>query len=254
MNVSAILFLLAAVYCSKALRGSGREMNYWQNLVRFAKNFLPPDLSVLPETLEALGETFQIAVMATLFAVLLSLPLAIAGARTMSPTWVVVTARFIMNAIRTVPSLIWALIAVAVVGANSLAGVLALTFYSMGYLGKMFSDTFESVDLDVARAIRALGADTVQAFQNGIWPHAKPFVWSHSLWMLEYNLRSAAIIGYVGAGGIGVQLHSYAEYYAWRKFATVLAVILILVTALDFLGEWVRKRATKPQEKLSKAV
>ena len=245
INVSLVIFLLAVLFSTPVLKGSDRDLNYLQNFIRFAGNFFPPDFSVSIQTLKALGETFQIAVMATLFAILLAVPLAVAGAQTMSPRWLVLLARLLMNCIRTIPSLIWALIAVAVVGANSLAGVIALSFYSLGYLGKFFSDTFESVDIDVAKGLRAIGANTLQAFQHGVWPHAKPFVWSHALWMLEYNIRSAAIIGYVGAGGVGVQLHTYQEYYAWQKFATVLLFILVLVTVLDFLGEWVRKKITK---------
>jgi phosphonate transport system permease protein len=150
----------------------------------------------------------------------LSIPLAAAGSRSIAPMWVVRPVRFLMNGIRTVPSLIYALLAVAFVGANSLAGVLALTAYSMGYLGKFFSDAFESVDGDVARGLKAIGASPLQAFQHGLWPHARPLILSHVLWMLEYNLRSAAIIGYVGAGGVGVVL-------------------------LDALGEWVRGRVSR---------
>lgn len=245
LNVTLLLFLLAVVFSSGTLRGSGRSVDYWESLMRFVGRFFPPDFSVTPTVLTALGETVQIAIMATFFAGLLAFPLAAAGARTLSPTWLVFIARMVMNGIRTIPSLIWALIAVAVVGANPLAGVVALTFYSIGYLGKFFSDAFESVDPEVAEGLRALGAKPVQAFQFGLWPHAKPLVWSYSLWMLEYNIRSAAIIGYVGAGGIGMQLHTYQEYYQWDKFATVLIFILILVTALDFLGEWVRSKITK---------
>jgi phosphonate transport system permease protein len=245
MNVSLFIFLLAVVFSLDVLRGSGRELDYLVNLSRFASNFFPPDFSVAGRTIRALGETFQIAVMATLFAIVLSVPLAIAGAQTLSPRWLVIVARMIMNCIRTIPSLIWALIAVAVVGANPLAGVVALTFYSMGYLGKFFSDAFESVDVDVARALRALGARMIQAFQYGLWPHAKPLIWSYSLWMLEYNIRSASIIGYVGAGGVGLQLYTYQEYYQWDKFAAVLLFILVLVSLLDFLGEWVRKQIVR---------
>ncbi len=129
------------------------------------------------------------------------------------------------------PSLIWALIAVAAVGANPLAGVIALTFYSLGYLGKFFSDAFESADAGVMRGLRAIGADAVQAFRYGLWPQAAPLIGSHALWMLEYNIRSAAIIGYVGAGGIGVLLHSYQEFYQWDRFCTVLLFILAIVIA-----------------------
>lgn len=245
LNVSLTLFLLAVVFSASTLKGQERKLDYFANLKRFLGYFLPPDLSVLPATLTGLWETFQIAVLATCLAIALSLPLAIAGSRTMSPGWLVFLVRMLMNCIRTIPSLIWALMAVAVIGPVPAAGVVALTFYSMGYLGKFFSDAFESVDLDVAQGLRAIGADFVQSFQYGVLPEAKPLVWSSSLWMLEYNIRSAAIIGYVGAGGLGVQLHSYQEYSRWEKFATVLLCILVLVTILDFLGEWVRRQITK---------
>ncbi len=245
LNVSLLLFIVAVVSSLGVLRGSGRQLDYPGNIRRFLAAFFPPDFSVTGQTLVGLGETVQIAVMATAFAIVLSVPIAMAGAQTLSPRWLVFLARLLMNAIRTIPSLIWALLAVAIVGPNALAGVIGLTFYSVGYLGKFFSDAFESVDIDVARALRALGARTIQAFQYGLWPHAKPLVWSYSLWMLEYNIRSASIIGIVGAGGVGLQLHTYQEYYQWDKFATVLLFMFLLVSALDLLGERVRNQIVR---------
>lgn len=244
LNVTLILFLLAVILSSGSMAGSGRSISYVDRLVSFSSRLFPPDLSVLPETLTALGETVKIAVMATFFAILISFPIGAAAARTLSPSWLVFSARMFMNVVRSVPALIWAVLAVAVVGANPLAGVIALTFYSLGYLGKFFSDTFESIDLEVAEGLRAIGANPVQSFQHGVWPHAKPLIWSYSLWMLEYNIRSAAIIGYVGAGGIGFLLYTYQEYSWWHKSCTVIALILILVTFLDFLGEWIRQKIT----------
>ena len=245
LNVSLLLFIVAVIASVRVLRGSGRDLDYGRNIVRFLANFFPPDFSVTGQTLIGLLETFQIAVMATAFAIVLSIPLAMAGAQTLSPRWLVLISRMIMNGIRTIPSLIWALLAVAIVGPNPLAGVIGLTFYSVGYLGKFFSDAFESVDIEVARALRALGARTIQAFQYGMWPHAKPLVWSYSLWMLEYNIRSASIVGIVGAGGVGLQLFTYQEYYQWHKFATVLLFMFILVAALDLLGERVRNQIVR---------
>jgi phosphonate transport system permease protein len=235
-----VLFLILVIVSLPALEGAGRELDYLQNLRRFVGQFFPPDFSVTPQLLDALGETIQIAVMATFFAVVLALPLAVSGAQNIAPRWLNLATRMILNAVRTLPSLIWALLAVAVVGPNSLAGVIGLTFYSLGYLGKFFSDAFESVDTEISDGLRGLGADRVQAFQYGLLPQVKPLILSHALWMLEYNIRSAAIIGYVGAGGIGLLLHTFQEFGQWRKFSTVLIFILALVTALDFLGEWLR--------------
>lgn len=241
-TISLIIFLIAIAASLPALRGSGRDLDHASNLIRFLKRFFPPDFSVSGQILGALAETIQIAIMATFFSVVLAFPLAAAGAQTLSPRWLVAIARMVMNCIRTIPSLIWALIAVAVVGPHPLAGVLGLTFYSLGYLGKFFSDAFESVDLEVARGLRAIGASRIQAFQHGLWPNTRPLIWSYSLWMLEYNIRSASIVGYVGAGGVGVLLHVYQEYYQWDRFAAVLLYILGLVTLLDLAGEWVRRQ------------
>ncbi len=245
LNVTFIIFLLAVIYSGSLLDGSGRDLRIWNNLGGFLRDFFPPDFSVLNRTLESLLETVKIAVLATFFSIFISLVIGLGAAQNVAPHWLVISMRMVLNVIRTIPSLIWAVIAVAAVGANAVAGVIALTFYSIGYLGKFFSEAFESVDMSIARSLRGMGADAVQAFQFGMWPHAKPLIWSHSIWMLEYNIRSASIIGYVGAGGLGLQLHTYQEFHQWNRFATVLLCILIVVTSLDFLSEWIRRRIAR---------
>jgi phosphonate transport system permease protein len=242
LDFIVLAFVAAVLFSVPALRGSGRDLDYWENFTRFLGRFFPPDLSVLPMAGEALLETFRIATLATFFALLLGVPLGMAGARTIAPRWVVTIIRLFLNGVRTLPSLVWALLAVAIVGPNPRAGVIALTFYSLGYLGKFFSDSFESADFRAASALRETGAHPIQAFQYGVWPNVRPLVWSYALWMLEYNIRSAAIIGYVGAGGLGVLLHTYQEFYAWDRFATILLLIFALVCLLDWLGEWARKK------------
>ncbi|MFO8027114.1 MAG: phosphonate ABC transporter, permease protein PhnE [Opitutales bacterium] len=245
LNVTLLLFLLAVIFSGAQIEGSERNLDVWQNLLNFLKDFFPPDLSVIPQTGVALLETIKIAILSTFFAIIVSLLCGLGAARTISPNWLVVGTRMLLNLVRTIPSLIWAVIAVAAMGANAAAGVAALTFYSTGYLGKFFSEAFESVDLNVARSLQGIGADSVQAFQYGIWPHAKPLIWSHSIWMLEYNIRSASIIGYVGAGGLGLQLHAYQEFHHWDRFSTVLFCILLVVTLLDLLSERIRQRIAR---------
>jgi phosphonate transport system permease protein len=253
VSVTFLIFLLAVISSVGALEGSGRDLDYWSNLSRFIDKFFPPDFSVLDRTLNALLETLQIAVMATFFSVSISLVLALGAAHNLAPGWLVALTRMLLNAIRTIPSLLWALLTVVIVGSNSLAGVIALTFYSVGYLGKFFSEAFESTDMKISDALKGIGARPFQAFQYGLWPQVKPLVWSHSLWMLEYNVRSASIIGYVGAGGIGMDLALYADSAnSWDKFCTVLLCILAVVTFLDLLGESIRlriKRRTGGQAK-----
>ncbi|MEN9469864.1 MAG: phosphonate transport permease protein PhnE [Verrucomicrobiota bacterium] len=240
-RVAVLLFFLAVLFSLPVLQPAGRELDYAANLTRFLSRFWPPDFSILPTIFPALVETFQIAVLGTVLACLAGIPIAAAASKNIAPRWLVAVVRLLLNAIRSIPGLIWALIAVAILGANAGAGVAALAIYSLGYLGKFFSDAFESADPAVNQALRAGGASRIQAFQYGIWPHAAPLAWSHTLWMLEYNIRSASIVGYVGAGGIGVWLHTYQEFYQWDKFAAVLACILVAVILLDIGGSCLRR-------------
>ncbi len=240
-RVAALLLLLAVLFSLPVIQPSGRELDYAANLSRFLSRFWPPDFSILPSIFPSIIETFQIAILGTVLACLTGIPIAVAASKNIAPRPLVAVVRLLLNAIRSIPGLIWALIAVAILGANSGAGVVALAIYSLGYLGKFFSDAFESADPAVSQALRAGGASRIQAFQYGIWPHAAPLAWSHTLWMLEYNIRSASIVGYVGAGGIGVWLHTYQEFYQWDKFAAVLACILVAVILLDLGGSRLRQ-------------
>jgi len=243
-RISFVLFLILLLASLPIFEGSGRDISFWEQLLRFLGQFFPPDFSILPQISHALWETVQIACLATSIGVVFSLVLGLLAARGVSPAPVVAVTRLILNAIRTIPSLIWALLAVAVMGANAMSGVVGLSFYSMGYLAKFFSEAFESLDPEVTKGLQHLGADRIQAFQYGLWPSVRPIVWSHTLWMLEYNIRSASIIGYVGAGGIGLQLLRYQEFGQWDRFATVLICILLIVVFLDTTSSLLRKHLT----------
>jgi phosphonate transport system permease protein len=242
LGVTFLLFLVGSLSALPSIEGSGRDLDYLDNLSRFTAQFFPPDWSILDRTLSGLMETIQIALVSTLLAIFLSFVISLGAARNISPAWLLWPTRMLLNIIRTIPSLLWALLAVVIVGSNSLAGVIALTLYSVGYLAKFFSETFEATDQSSQNALKSLGARPLQAFQYGLWPNARPIIWSHCLWMLEYNVRSASIIGYVGAGGIGLHLKLYAESAdSWNKFSLVLLCILLIVTILDFAGEKIRK-------------
>ena len=224
------------------IEGSGRDLDYWGNLSRFASQFFPPDWSIIGRTWTGILETVQIALASTFLAIIISTILSVGAARNIAPSWILWPTRMLLNIIRTIPSLLWALLAVVIVGSNQLAGVIALTFYSVGYLAKFFSEAFEAANSDAQCALQTLGASPLQAFQYGLWPNARPLIWSQCLWMLEYNVRSASIIGYVGAGGIGLHLKLYADSAnSWNKFSLVLLCILIIVTFLDFAGEKIRQ-------------
>jgi phosphonate transport system permease protein len=245
LNVTVILFLFLTLVSGKSLLANNRQADVLAGIRYFFKKFFPPDFSDWPIIMESLGETFQIAITATFIAIVLSLVIALGAARNISPAWLVQTTRMFLNVTRTLPSLIWAFLLVIFFGPTPIAGVFALTFYSLGYLGKFFSETFESVDVKVARGLKLIGASPVQAFRFGLWPNVKAQVWSHSLWMLEYNIRSASIVGLVGAGGIGMELNKSMELASgFQKVTAILLCILGIVILLDLLGQAIRRWIT----------
>ena len=246
LNVLLLIFLFLTIFSGKNLMDENRPADVISGFKYFVKKFFPPDFSDFSLILESLGETFQIAIVSTFIAVIFSLVIAIGASRNVSPSWLVQTTRMFLNITRTLPSLIWAFLFVIFFGPTPIAGVFSLTFYSLGYLGKFFSESFESMDIKVARGLKLIGANPVQAFLYGLWPNVKAQVWSQSLWMLEYNIRSASIIGLVGAGGIGMELNKAMEMASgFQRVTAILICILFIVILLDLLGQGIRRWITQ---------
>lgn len=213
-----------------------------KNLVTFARDLVPPDVGILPLAGRALLETVQMAFAGTSLGFLLSLPLGILGTRTLFPSPLVLVIRFLVGIIRTIPSLLWAVLFVIVVGLGPLAGTFALAFYTVGYLAKLYAEFFEGVDPEIIEAARGVGANRLHLARFVIWPESANSVLSQLLFMFEYNIRASAILGFVGAGGIGFYMQAYLNTLAYQRLATLLLMILALVLAMDLLSTWVRKR------------
>lgn len=246
LNILLIIFLFLAIFSGKNLVDQNRPADVVSGVKYFIKKFFPPDFSNFQLILQSLNETFQIAIVSTFIAVIFSLVIAVGASRNVSPTWLVQSVRMFLNITRTLPSLIWAFLFVIFFGPTPIAGVCALTFYSLGYLGKFFSESIESMDIKVARGLKLIGASPSQAFIYGLWPNVKAQVWSQSLWMLEYNIRSASIIGLVGAGGIGMELNKAMEMASgFQRVTAILICILFIVILLDFLGQGIRRWITQ---------
>lgn len=243
--ITLILFFGLIAFSLPVLTTETRNVNFFEQALRLLKEFFPPDMSVLPDLFSALVETLRIAILSTLIAVGFSVVLSVGASRNTSPLPIRLVCQFILVCTRTVPSLILAVIAVALIGSSPKAGVLALTLYSIGYLGKFFMDILDQADPRPAQWLRSQKASSWQVFQYSLWPDLKSALFSNSLWMCEYNIRSASIIGYVGAGGIGLQLHVYQEFGQWRRFCSALLVILMIVISLEVISQII-KRKTHP--------
>jgi len=221
-----------------------------QSVSRFISNLFPAswaEFFALPwaDLSMSLLETLQMSVIGTLAGVLISWPLAALAARNVGPGLIRVPMRFLLNVIRTVPSIIWGLFFVAAVGLGPLAGVLALVAYSVGYLTKFFYEGFEGVDPAPPDALREIGASGPQRFIHAVWPAAQPAVVSASLFMLEYNVRAASVLGIVGAGGIGWEMKLYYDYRSFPAMLAALLLILAVVIILDAASNWLRARLVR---------
>jgi len=226
---------------SQSFADAGRGM--WRFIERFFTD-MPIELPHLPygELAWSLVETMQMALIGTTIAIALSWPMAALAARNVVPGWVLQPMRGLLNAVRTVPSIIWALLFVAAVGVGAFAGILALIAYTIGYLTKFYYEGFEAVDPGPPSALKEIGAGGLQRFLHAIWPGSKPIILSSSIFMLEYNVRAASVLGVVGAGGIGWYMKTYIEARNFPAAFVCLAMLLIVVFALDALSTRVRAR------------
>ncbi|WP_376789661.1 phosphonate ABC transporter, permease protein PhnE [Thermoflexus sp.] len=237
-----VVALLAWLLNGMGLFEAGRLMRGVSNLARFAQEMFPPDLRIVPTIAGALLETLQMAFAGTLLGFLLSFPLGVLGSRTLFPAGVVVVVRFMVAALRTVPSLLWAVLMVILVGLGPLAGTLALAFYTVGYLAKLYAELFEAIDPEILEAMRGVGAKRRHLIRFVLWPESANAILSQLLFMLEYNVRASTLLGLVGAGGIGFYMQAYLGTMAYARLSTVLLAVLLLVIGMDALSAWIRRR------------
>ena len=213
------------------------------NLLDLIARMLPPDLTILPDLVEPILETVRMAIVATALASVIALPLGVIAARNVTPHPVLrAVVRPILNALRTIPELIFALLFVAAVGLGPFAGVMALLLGNLGFLGKIYSETLESVDPRPVDAVSGLGATRGQAAWYAVVPQATPIMASFVVYLLEINFRAATILGVVGAGGIGYELNAAIRLFQYQNMAMILISIGVCVAFFDFVSARLRKR------------
>ncbi|PZO10494.1 MAG: hypothetical protein DCF27_02350 [Lysobacteraceae bacterium] len=216
-----------------------------QNAARFASALVPSAEQFMALDFTALGvallDTLLMAWLGTLVAIALALPLAACAARNVGPAWLRRPTRALLNAIRAVPSLLWALLAVGAFGLGALPGVLALAVYSLGYLTKFYYEALESVDERVPQALRALGLSRAQRFFAAVAPASRLALMSASVFMLEYNFRTATVLGIVGAGGIGYELKMAVDWGNWHVVGVILVILVAAVIAFDMAASRLRR-------------
>ncbi|MEC4814266.1 MAG: phosphonate ABC transporter, permease protein PhnE [Scytonema sp. PMC 1069.18] len=242
-----ILIFIIAVY-GWALQGLEVDFQLlkdsWFYILDFVSRLFPPNTSwdILYKTAEALVETVQMSLIGTTIGALLSLPIAIASSHNVAPVWLQWLANLLQNAVRSVPSIILGLLFVAATGLGPVAGTLALGIYTIGYLGKFYQQAIEAVDPRSIESLQVAGASKIQIVQYGILPQVLPLVLGYTLWMFEYNIRAASVLGAVGAGGFGFELKSYIDGFEYTKATTMILILCVVVTVIDALSSKLRQR------------
>ncbi|MFF7291023.1 phosphonate ABC transporter, permease protein PhnE [Microbacterium sp. NPDC008134] len=214
------------------------------NMGEFLGRLFPPDFSKIGTILALLLETFQMAVVGTVLGAVLALFAAVCAASNIAPKWLYYPARWVMNIIRSVPDLVFALMFVSAVGLGPFAGILAMTLGSIGSIGKIFAEAMEQVDRGPVVAMEAVGASKRQIIQYGILPQAAPLLTSYTLLLFEGNVRGATILGLVGAGGIGLELTTAMRMYDYGHLSAIIICIIVLVTLIDQGSALIRRRIT----------
>lgn len=186
--------------------------------------------------------TLRIATLGSLLGALLALPLAVLTARNLhAPRALAWPAKALLDISRSIHTLVFGLVLVGIVGLGPTAGILAIGLHSMGSYGKLFSEAIESLDMAAVDAVRSVGAGPVQVFFNAVWPAVLPqFVSSH-LYIWEFNIRDSTILGIIGAGGLGLLITEATSLFQWGRLATVLLVIVVLVSSFDALSRRIRQ-------------
>ena len=202
----------------------------------------PPDVAYTPEIVGPLVETVHIAALGTAGALVLSIPVALLAAENTTPNaatyWL---GKLIVTVSRSVNTIIWALIFVVILGSGPLAGAVAIAFRSVGFLGKLLGEEIEEIDFGQVEAVRASGASAVQTLLYGILPQVKPALVGLSVYRWEINIRDSTVLGFVGAGGIGVQLFRAIDAFAWRSVSMMLIAILAIVILSELLSAHTRR-------------
>jgi phosphonate transport system permease protein len=203
----------------------------------------PPNVGYTGEIIGPLIETVHIAVLGTALAILMSIPVSLLGAENTTPNrYAFLVGKFVISASRSVNVIIWALVFVILFGSGALAGTLAIAVRSIGFCSKLIAEAIEEIDPGQVEAITATGANPIEAAIYAIVPQIKPAFIGVATYRWDINVRASTIIGFVGAGGIGVELNTSINFFAWQQVLTILLAILGIVIISEVVSAYLRRK------------
>jgi phosphonate transport system permease protein len=212
------------------------------NIGTYTRDFFPPDFSDWRIYVREMIITLHIAVWGTLLAVIAAVPLGLLASANVAPPWIHQPVRRLMDAFRAINEMVFAMLFIVAVGLGPFAGVLALAVHTTGTLAKLFSEAVEAIDPRPVEGIRATGAHRLVEVVYGVLPQVLPLWVSFALYRFESNVRSASVVGMVGAGGIGVVLFEVIRGFQYAQTCAVLIILIVSVSAIDLVSARLRRR------------
>ena len=211
------------------------------NGARFIERMLPPRVAQPDSLLNGLAESLQIAVLASAVGILLALPIGLLAARNLMPPWVSWPARAVIALARSFHQVIIAILFVKAVGFGALAGILALTVASIGFIGKLFAEAIEEISLKQVEAVRATGAPFLNVISYGVMPQVLNRFIGFATYQFDSNLRNSTMVGIVGAGGIGGTMFAAFQKFDYDYLLTILLAIIAMIMVSEALQNWIKK-------------
>jgi len=240
--IFAIIFICFVALWITGFFDVTRFMDGGPAIAQLATEMVPPDFTRWRHWLTPLLDTLAMSIAGTALAIVISLPLALLAAPNTTPSLVVARlVRVILSAMRSVPEIILGILFVAAVGFGALPGVLALALHSVGMVGKFFAEAIEHVDPKPLEAARAAGGNGYQVIVHAVLPQVIPQLTDITIYRWEYHFRASAVLGIVGAGGIGFELMAALRLIKYDEVSAILLTILACVVVVDGIGSRLRK-------------
>ena len=240
-----VLLLALAIYLSLEMTGfdMGIIVSKFSKMLDLMKKILQPDWTFFPKVVSPLIDTIKMSILGTVIGCLLALPVAILSSSNINRNLPIVSVcRFILALIRTLPTLIIALVCALIFSLGTFSGTVAIAIFTFGIVAKMLFESIETIDMGPFEAMEALGTNKFQAFWSACVPQILPVYLSHSLYCFEMNVRASAILGYVGAGGLGITINERIGWRDYNSLGMVLLSLFVVVVAIDFFSEYLRRK------------
>ncbi|WZY00694.1 phosphonate ABC transporter, permease protein PhnE [Bacillus sp. FSL W7-1360] len=240
------LLLIAAVIISSAYYIGANPITLFKDGAKMSLvlgQMFPPDWSLFSRATGPMLDTIRMALIGTTFGAILSIPILLLCARTVAgSSWIYQPARIFLNTLRTIPDLLLAAIFAAILGFNTMAGIVALSIFSIGIIAKLSFEAVENIDPGPLQSMTAVGANKIQWIVFGVVPQVLPQFVSYVLYTFEINIRAAAILGLVGAGGIGILYDDARNSFSYDQMMSLILYTFIVVMMIDYISLKIRER------------